>query len=136
MGYHKGLDNVFNEAVQTLKEQGAIIIDNTNFDHLQELGRHEFEVLLYEFKTGLNHYLSGTADGIPKSLAQLIEYNKKHADIEMPHFAQELFEMAQSKGDITDKTYLAAFKLFGSEWHSWQAKLVVLGSYWRHTTLS
>lgn len=108
MGYHQGLDAVFNEAVLSLKEQGAIIIDNTNIDHLQDFGHYEFEVLLYEFKNGLNHYLTDTAEGIPKSLAQLIEYNKKHADVEMPYFAQELFEMAQSKGELTDKNYIEA----------------------------
>lgn len=108
MGYHHGLDNVFNEAVQTLKAQGAIIVDNTNVAHFQELGRHEFEVLLHEFKAGLNHYLANTSEGIPKSLAQLIEYNKIHADVEMPYFAQELFEMAQSKGGLTDKKYIEA----------------------------
>jgi amidase/aspartyl-tRNA(Asn)/glutamyl-tRNA(Gln) amidotransferase subunit A len=107
-GYHQGLDKVFNKAIQTLRQQGAIIIDGTNFDNIQQWGEVEFEVLLYEFKNGLNKYLAKTAEGIPKSLAQLIEYNKKHADIEMKHFGQELFEMAQEKGEITDKTYLDA----------------------------
>ncbi len=108
MGYHKELDNVFSKAVRVLKDQGAIIIDNTNFKHLEELGAAEFEVLLYEFKHDLNTYLSHTADGIPKSLADMIQYNKVHADIEMPHFGQELFEMAQAKGDLTDEVYINA----------------------------
>jgi len=114
-GYHQGLDNVFNQAVQALKDQGATIVEGTNFENMHQWGEVEFEVLLYEFKDGLNKYLARTADGIPKSLAQMIEYNKKHADIEMKYFAQELFEMAQEKGEITDKTYLDALakaKLF------------------------
>lgn len=108
MGYHQALDDMFNNAVQTLKKQGAIIIDNINFEHGQEVGAAEFEVLLYEFKDGLNNYLANTASGIPKSLEQLIAYNKKHADIAMPHFAQELFLMAQSKGALTDLQYKKA----------------------------
>jgi Asp-tRNA(Asn)/Glu-tRNA(Gln) amidotransferase A subunit family amidase len=75
---------------------------------MQQWAEVEFEVLLYEFKNGLNKYLAKTAEGIPKSLAQMIEYNKKHADIEMKYFAQELFKMAQEKGEMTDKTYLDA----------------------------
>jgi Asp-tRNA(Asn)/Glu-tRNA(Gln) amidotransferase A subunit family amidase len=108
MGYHQGLDNIFNKAVQSLKEQGAIIIDNTNFENSHQWDHPEFEVLLYEFKDGLNKYLANTADGIPKSLAEMIEYNKAHADIEMTYFAQEIFDMAQAKGKLTDDVYLNA----------------------------
>jgi len=106
MGYHKGLDNVFEQAVIDLKQQGAIIVDETNFEKSEQWGEAEFEVLLYEFKDELNKYLAKTVDGIPKSLSEMIEYNKKHADIEMKHFGQEIFLMAQAKGHITDKTYL------------------------------
>jgi Asp-tRNA(Asn)/Glu-tRNA(Gln) amidotransferase A subunit family amidase len=107
-GYHKGLDKVFNQAVVDLKKQGAIIIDNTNFENTEQWGDAEFEVLLYEFKDELNKYLAKTADGIPKSLSALIEYNKKNADIEMKYFGQEIFIMAQAKGSITDAVYLEA----------------------------
>jgi amidase len=107
-GYHKGLDNVFNQAIESLKKQGAIIIDETNFENSDQWGDAEFEVLLYEFKDELNKYLAKTADGIPKSLSSLIEFNKKNADAEMKFFGQELFLMAQAKGSITDKVYVEA----------------------------
>jgi len=110
MGYHKGLDNVFNQAVIDLKKQGAIIVDDTNFENTDQWGDAEFEVLLYEFKDELNKYLAKTADGIPKSLSALIEYNKENADIEMKYFGQEIFIMAQAKGSITDEEYLVALK--------------------------
>jgi Asp-tRNA(Asn)/Glu-tRNA(Gln) amidotransferase A subunit family amidase len=108
MGYHKGLDKVFSQAVKDLKEQGAIIVDDVNFENKDQWGDAEFEVLLYEFKDELNKYLSKTIDGIPKSLSEMIAFNNKHADIEMKYFGQELFLMAQEKGSITDKTYLEA----------------------------
>lgn len=108
MGYHRGVDKVFNDAVKVLKKHGAIIVDNTNFEQAHQWGDPEFEVLLYEFKDGLNKYLAKTAKGIPKSLAEIIEYNKVNADIEMPYFAQELFEMAQAKGSLTEQVYLDA----------------------------
>ncbi len=107
-GYHKGLDKVFEQAILDLKKQGAIIIDETNFEDTTQWGDAEYEVLLYEFKNGLNQYLAKTASNIPKSLAEMITYNKKHADIEMKYFAQEIFEMAQEKGEVTDKAYLNA----------------------------
>lgn len=107
-GYHKGLDNVFNQAIIDLEKQGAIIVDNTNFENTDQWGDAEFEVLLYEFKDELNKYLAKTADGIPKSLSEMIEYNEENADVEMKYFGQELFIMAQAKGSITDEDYLNA----------------------------
>lgn len=108
MGYHKGLDNVFSQAVRDLKEQGAVIVEDVNFENKDQWGDAEFEILLYEFKDELNKYLAKTADGIPKSLSEMIEFNKKNADVEMKYFGQEIFLMAQAKGSITDKIYLEA----------------------------
>jgi amidase/aspartyl-tRNA(Asn)/glutamyl-tRNA(Gln) amidotransferase subunit A len=110
MGYHKGLDAVFEQAISDLKRQGAIIIEQTNFDNNDQWGDPEFEVLLFEFKHNINKYLVNTADGIPKSLSELIQYNENNSTIEMPYFAQELFEMAESKGDLNEKIYLDALK--------------------------
>jgi len=108
MGYHKKTDQVFEQAIIDLKAQGAVIVDNTNFDNSDQWGDAEFEVLLYEFKHGLNRYLSNTAQGLPKALSELIAFNKQHANIEMPYFEQEIFEMAQTKGKLTEKSYLKA----------------------------
>ena len=58
----------------------------------------EFLVLLYDFKVDLQQYFA-TRSGVPmagKTLADAIEFNRAHADDEMPFFRQELFEFAQS----------------------------------------
>ena len=107
-GYHKNLDKVFNQAISDLKKQGAIIIDETNFVNEAQWGDAEFDVLLYEFKDELNKYLAKTSGTTPKSLQELIEYNKINADVELKYFDQEIFIMAQAKGNITDKAYLDA----------------------------
>jgi amidase len=67
----------------------------------------ELEVLLYEFKDGLNRYLARSAAPV-KSLADLIAWNKAHAAEAMPFFGQELFERAEAKGPLTDAAYLKA----------------------------
>ena len=41
-------------------------------------------------------------------MAELIEYNNKNRDREMPYFDQELFDQAQAKGPLTEKKYLDA----------------------------
>ncbi len=67
----------------------------------------EFEVLLYEFKDGLNAYLRQSASP-HKSLEALIAWNSANAARAMPFFGQEIFEQAQAKGPLTDAAYLRA----------------------------
>ena len=67
----------------------------------------EFEVLLFEFKAGLENYLQ-KHDAAPKTLAQLIEFNKAARRQEMPYFGQEIFEKANAKGPLGDPAYLEA----------------------------
>lgn len=106
MGYDKGLDSVFEQSLITMKKQGAIIVDNTNIPNREAAGGHEFTVLLYEFKHGLNRYLKDANS--PLTLEKLIAFNQQYKQQEMPHFGQEIFELAQAKGDLTDKAYLDA----------------------------
>jgi amidase len=66
-------------------------------------------VLLYELKADLNAYLDSRGPGVPvRTLAEVIEFNQRHAEQEMPYFGQELFIEAQKKGPLTDKAYLDA----------------------------
>lgn len=109
-GYHSGVDKVFEQALQQLREQGAIIVDNANIDTVGEWGDDEYTVLLYEFKADINAYLAGTKAGLPKTLSDLIAFNNKHTPLEMPYFGQEIFEMAQAKGPLSDSAYRTALK--------------------------
>ncbi|GLX79265.1 amidase [Thalassotalea insulae] len=108
MGYHQGLDKVFEQNLEILKAQGAVIIDNLTFESMSQWDEAEFTVLLYEFKHDLAQYLSQTAPGLPKTLADVMSFNEKHAEQEMPYFQQEIMEMAQAKGELTDKEYTEA----------------------------
>jgi amidase len=105
-GYQPDVDIAFERALAVLKASGATLID-AKIPTAGQWDAAEFEVLLYEFKDGLNRYLAA-AGGPMRSLADLIVYNTAHADSEMPWFGQELFEQAQAKGPLTDKAYLEA----------------------------
>ena len=50
-----------------MEAQGAVMVEVDVMGPLKELGNAEYQVLLYEFKDGLNKYLSG-ASGRVKSL--------------------------------------------------------------------
>jgi len=85
-----------------MKRQGAEIVDPADVPNVKELGDPEFEVLLYEFKSGLEAYLASLGEKAPvRTLAGLIAFNERTAEREMPYFGQELFLKAQEKGPLT-----------------------------------
>jgi amidase len=45
-----------------------------------------------------------------RSLRDLIRFNASHAGVEMPWFGQEIFEVSQSFGPLTDRAYLRALR--------------------------
>ncbi len=109
-GFHEGVDRVFDEALAAMRAAGAALIDPVEVPHATELEEPEWEVLLYEFKAGVEAYL-GTLDGeAPRALADLIAFNEAHRDEELPHFGQDLFEKAEAKGPLTDAAYGAALE--------------------------
>ena len=108
-GFHPQVDKVAEDAIRALKELGAEIIDEVKIESLGEFDDSEFAVLSYELKADLNAYLARLPKSAPaRSLAELIEFNRVRATLEMPIFAQEWFESAQEKGALTDKAYLDA----------------------------
>jgi amidase len=110
-GYSEKIDAVFATAVETLQSLGAVLVDPANLPSAQQMRTSEAEltVLLYEFKADLNAYLAALGPHAPvHSLEELIAFNEQHAEDEMPYFRQELVEMAQAKGPITNEEYLKA----------------------------
>ena len=106
MGYHPGVDDLMTQAIDAMRAQGAEVID-IQVPTYNAWNDHEMTVLLYEFKDGLNRYLH-QAGGRVTSLEALIAWNREHADEVMPHFGQELLELAQSTGPLTDAAYFQA----------------------------
>src|SRR5262249_62406112 len=94
--------------IATLRSLGATVIDNVDLPGLDDAFNNEFPALLVEFKHDINAYLAATPGQHPADLQGLIDFDNAHADIEMPFFQQEIFELAQAtSGDETDPTYIA-----------------------------
>jgi amidase len=107
-GYSPITDRLIDTAIAQMKERGAVIIDPADVPHAGTYDETELTVLLYEFRTDLNAYLA-TRKGVPvKTLADLISFNEREREREMPYFGQELFVMAEKKGPLTDKVYINA----------------------------
>jgi len=91
-------DDVFEAALTAMRNAGAVLVDPLSFPHISDInnGTAEFTVLLYDFKADLNKYLAGRS-GVPiHSLQDAINFNNAHIDQEMPFFAQEIFDLAQT----------------------------------------
>lgn len=106
MGYHPDVDATMERAIATMKAAGATVID-VQVPTYNRWNQAELDVLLYEFKDGLNAYLTASASP-HKSLEALIAWNTANKDRAMPFFGQELFEQAQAKGPLTDAAYARA----------------------------
>ncbi|RKH60307.1 amidase [Corallococcus llansteffanensis] len=115
-GYHPATDAIVERALELMKAQGAVLVDPAPIPNLRKLDEAELEVMLYEFKAGLEAYLAQLGGDAPvRTLADLIAFNEKHREQEMPHFGQELLLQAQKKGPLTDAAYkkaLAACRRF------------------------
>ena len=108
-GFNDGVDKLLNGLIGELKKLGAVILDPADIPTSGKFDDSELEVLLFEFKADLNAYLRrlGSSARV-HSLQEVIEFNDKNRDREMPFFGQDLFIKAQAKGPLTSKAYLAA----------------------------
>ena len=108
-GFDTRVDALMEDAIRVMRERGAVIVDNANVPNADKYGREELEVLLHEFKAGLNAYLGTLAADAPvHSLAELILWNERHADRELQWFGQETFTQAQKRGSLGSAAYKRA----------------------------
>ena len=92
-------------AIATMESQGAVIVEVDVLGALKLLGHSEYQVLLYEFKDGLNKYLA-SANGQVKSLKELISFDLQNEKKLMPFFKQEILVESEGKGGLDSKEYL------------------------------
>jgi amidase len=104
---------VLDAAAAKLRSLGAVLVDPLELPGAGAIGEPEFIALRYEFKYGVNAYLeylaAETGFSGPRTLAELIDFNKRNADLVLSRFGQELFEQAEAtSGALDDPAYLAA----------------------------
>ncbi len=107
-GFHEAVDRLMEEAITVLRDRGAVIVDPIDLAASGALRRAETEVLFYEFKAGLNAYLSNLRNPPIRSLAELIAFNERHAAEELAYFGQERLLAAESKGPLSSLEYREA----------------------------
>jgi amidase len=108
-GFSDAVDALMEESLAVMKQQGATLIDPADIETLGKFDDSELLVFMYELKADLNAYLARLGPGAPvRTLQDIIDFNDRNRQKEMPFFGQDLFLKAQAKGPLTDKAYLDA----------------------------
>lgn len=109
-GYSRHADAAGEEALRLLSEAGAVIVDDVDLGGLATFeGADEITVLLAEFRAGIAGYLAGRPGlDLPRTLEDLVDFNRLHADVELAYFGQAIFEAALAAPGIESTEYAEA----------------------------
>ena len=108
-GFNDAVDALMEQALSVMKTQGATLVDPADIPTFGKFDESELLVFMYELKADLNAYLARLGPGAPvHTLQDIIEFNERNRQKEMPYFGQDLFLKAQEKGPLTEKEYLDA----------------------------
>ena len=106
---HRQVDPVLESALDAIKGAGATLVDPVKLSSRQDLSGAEYQLMLHEFKAGLNAYFASLGPKARvKSLEDLIAFNEQNRERELPFFGQETLIEAQKKEPLTDKAYIEA----------------------------
>lgn len=108
-GFHDAVDRLATAATEVLKKQGATLVDTTDLPKSDAYNAAETTVFHYEMKAGLNAYLARRGPGAKvKTLKDVIAFNEKNPNQEMPYFGQDSLVKMEAKGPLTSYEYLEA----------------------------
>ncbi|HXV87448.1 MAG TPA: amidase [Gemmatimonadales bacterium] len=108
-GNNPVIDALVEQAIRTVRERGAEVVDPAPIETAGQIGPNERIVLEYEFKADLNAYLATMPPNVRyRTLADIIAFNEANQEREMPFFGQEIFIACQARGPLTNQEYLDA----------------------------
>jgi amidase len=110
-GFNDAVDALMEESLDVMKKLGATVIDPADIETFGKFDDSELLVMMYELKADLNAYLARLGPDAPvHTLKEVIEFNERNREKEMPYFGQDLFLKAEGKGPLTEKAYLDALE--------------------------
>lgn len=110
-GFNDAVDQLMDTLIGELKRAGAEIVDPADVPTIGKFDDSELTVFYYELKADLAAYLARRGSSSVKSLKDVIEFNERNRDREMPYFGQDIFLKAEQKGPLSTKEYLDALDL-------------------------
>ena len=110
-GFMDAVDKVMESALEAMKKEGAILVDPVEIETAGKWSDTEPTVFMYELKADLNAYLARPGFNPPvKTLKEIIDFNEKNREREMPYFGQDFFLKAEAKGPLSSKEYVDALE--------------------------
>jgi amidase len=110
-GFSDAVDALMEQSLDAMKKQGATLVDPADIETLGKFDESELLVFMYELKADLNAYLTRLGPSAPvHTLKDIIDFNNRNQQKEMPYFGQDLFLKAEAKGPLTEKAYLDALQ--------------------------
>jgi amidase len=107
--FSDAVDALMEQSLDAMKKQGATLVDPADVETLGKFDESELLVFMYELKADLNDYLAGLGPNAPvRTLKDIIDFNDRNRQKEMPYFGQDLFLKAEAKGPLTEKAYIDA----------------------------
>lgn len=106
-GKHETVDALLTAALDAIRSRGATIVEVDFRGRFKNMGSAPYTVLLYQFKDGVNKYLS-TAQARVKNLDEIIAFNQSNAERTMPFFSQSILQESSGKGTLKEKEYTDA----------------------------
>ncbi len=111
-GFSDTVDQLMDSLLGEMKRAGAEIVDPAEIPTIGKFDDSELTVFYYELKADLAAYFARRDGSSPvKSLKDVIEFNERNRDREMPYFGQDIFLKAEQKGPLSTKEYLDALAL-------------------------
>ncbi|MEU6351811.1 amidase [Streptomyces sp. NPDC047072] len=108
-GYSDHADEIAERALGVLRKAGAVVVDPADIPTAEQLEDlpGSLVVQAYEFKRALNGYLAAAPGDHPRSLAELIAFNRAHAERELRYVRQDGLETVHQL-DFSEREYREA----------------------------
>jgi amidase len=108
-GFSDAVDALMEQSLDMMRKQGATLVDPADVATVGKFDDSESTVFMYELKADLNAYLARLGPSAPvKTLKDVIDFNDRNRQKEMPYFGQDMFLKSQAKGPVTEKEYTDA----------------------------
>lgn len=91
---HEATDGLVREAIRALGDSVTGLVEVPFEATPESVQSDELTVLLAELHDELDRYLAKRPNTAVRSLADVVEFNRLRADVELAHFGQEFFELA------------------------------------------
>ncbi len=110
--FNDAIGPLMDSLLDLMKREGAVLVNPVEIASIGKFDKSELEVLQYELKADLNAYLAAAGPKVPvHSLKEIIEFNERNREKEMPFFGQDIFLKAEAKGPLTEQAYRDALEL-------------------------